>query len=159
MKIVFSMSTMFLCIACVIVIVFGIWILKNYFQDRTEYSIAIGVINSIQIQIMNVLYTTIAYKLNEFEGHRLETEFYNHLVVKRILFMVVNSFNSLYYIAFFQTYESNTLRLSALRIQLITLFFTAIIILNIVEIMVPKLPFLLKFCFCTFVDTQSTKQQ
>ena len=75
---------------------------------------------------MNALYTKLAYTLNAFEGHRLQQEYYDSLVIKRITFIIVNSFNSLFYIAFYDTkYENeqgdtDKLRLQALRIQLVT---------------------------------------
>ena len=79
--------------------------------------------------------------LNDWEGHRLHEEYYNQLVIKRISFIVINSFYSLFYIAFFdqrQEYtQDNTLRLEALRMQLVILFLMAIIYQNIMEIFCP----------------------
>lgn len=55
----------------------------------------------------------LALKLNEFEGHRLEQEFDDE-------------------------YWDEQDRLKALRAQLVTLFFTAIILQNSTELIVPK---------------------
>ena len=63
-------------------------------------TVGIGMINSVQIFVMNKIYTWLAYKLNEWEGHRLQQEYYNNLVIKRIIFIVFNLFYSLFYIAF-----------------------------------------------------------
>ena len=140
MKIIFSFSSVFFFIAIVIALVATIWILKNRWKSDFEYSVLIGVINSIEIQILNAIYTRLAVKLNNFENHRLQFDYYNALVAKRISFIVVNSFNSLFYIAFYEEgYKNNSERLQALRIQLLTLFCTAIVIQNTMELGIPAL--------------------
>ena len=129
---------MFLCICIVISSVGVIWILKNQWHDNLRNTIAIGIINALQIQITNELFTYLAVILNNFENHRLKLEYYNHLVIKRIVFIVINSFNSLFYIAFYAGgYKTDKDRLFALRIQLLTLFFTAIVFQNSWEILFP----------------------
>ena len=138
-KIIFSTSAIFICISTVVAAVVGLWMIKRLLGDSTEVSILIGVLNSIQIVIMNYIYDSLAIVLNEFEGHRLEQEYYNHLVIKRILFFVVNSFNSLIYIAFYRNYDKDKNRLIALRIQLVTLFITSIVVQNLMEVGLPKL--------------------
>ncbi len=132
LKVIFSLSTMVLCIAIVITIVGVIWMLKREWKNDPGYKMAIGIINAIQIRVFNFLYTKLAYALNDFEQHRLVEDYYNHLVIKRIIFMVVNSFNSLFYMAFYDdSYANNEDRLNSLRIQLFTLFITSIILLNL----------------------------
>eukprot|EP01083_Nonionella_stella_P045886 122964_1 len=140
-KIVFSLSTMVVCIGIVVTVVGEIWILKRRWSDCAEHKMAIGVINAIQIKIFNALYTKLSYVLNEFEQHRLQEDYVNHLVVKRIVFIFVNSFNSLFFMAFYDdSYANNEDRLDSLRIQLFTLFMTAIVLLNLVEVLVPNVP-------------------
>ena len=140
-KIVCSLSGVLVSMSCVIGAVLGIWFLKSAMRDSTELTYGVAFANSVQIQIMNKLYTYLAVYLNDFEGHRLEQEYYNHLVVKRILFFVVNSYNSLFYIAFFRTDSSfgnkNEKRLEAIRTQLIILFVTLTIFQNCWEIFFP----------------------
>ena len=140
-KIFCSLSGVFVSMACVIGAVLGIWFLKSAIGDSSELTYGVAFANSAQIQIMNKLYTYLAVYLNDFEGHRLEQEYYNHLVVKRILFFVVNSYNSLFYIAFFRPDadygNSNEKRLEAIRTQLIILFVTLTIFQNCWEILFP----------------------
>eukprot|EP00937_MAST-01D_sp_MAST-1D-sp2_P003828 g3828.t1 len=59
-----------------------------------------GVLNGVQIQIMNVVYRTIAIKLNKWENHRTDTEYENNLIAKTFLFQFVNSYASFFFIAF-----------------------------------------------------------
>lgn len=55
---------------------------------------------SILIAILNNLYLRTATKLNDWENHKLESSYQNHLVVKLIGFYFVNNFYSLFHIAF-----------------------------------------------------------
>jgi len=141
LRVTFSLSSMVLCISVVIVCVAGIWYLKRLWKNDPGYKMAVGIINSIQIQVFNFLYNKLAYALNEFEQHRLVEDYYNHLVIKRVIFMVVNSFNSLFYMAFYDdSYENNEQRLNSLRIQLITLFMVNVILMNALEVTIPQIP-------------------
>ncbi|RHY94480.1 hypothetical protein DYB37_006836 [Aphanomyces astaci] len=64
-------------------------------------SVPIGAtLNAVQIQVMNGIYGTIAVRLNNFENHRTETEYEDNLIAKTFLFQFVNSYASLFYIAF-----------------------------------------------------------
>lgn len=141
-KITCSLSTMLLCVAIVIATVFALFILRGSNRNNQPLTIGIGMINSLQIFIMNKIYTSLAYKLNEWEGHRLEQDYYNNLVIKRIIFIVFNSFYSLFYIAFFDDnpiYDTDRTRLMAVRTQLITLFLMALFLQNTLEILFPWL--------------------
>eukprot|EP01083_Nonionella_stella_P101854 289215_1 len=134
-----SFSSILLCIACVVSAVFGIWILKSKWGTSTMHAVSIGILNAVQIHIFNLLYTKLAIKLNDWEEHRKRSHEYDALVVKRILFIMVNSFNSLFYLALYASYPSNKVRLVAIRTQLITLFATAIVIQNFFEIVLPAI--------------------
>jgi len=51
---------------------------------------------------LNRVYRAVAQKLNDWENHRTHTQFYNNLLFKIFLFQFVNSYTSMYYIAFFK---------------------------------------------------------
>ncbi|ETO21883.1 hypothetical protein RFI_15316 [Reticulomyxa filosa] len=137
-KIMLSMSGIICCISGVIAAVVGVWTLKKRTTDN-KMSVLIGMLNAVQITIFNYLYVYLAFWLNELEGHRLEEEWYNHLVVKRVFFLIVNSFNSLFYLAFVEDFASKHECLKAVRIQLVTLFLSMIFIQNTMEVFVPKM--------------------
>lgn len=66
-------------------------------------------INAVQIMILNTVYSGMAQKLNNFENHRTDTEFEDHLIAKTFLFQFVNSYASLFYVAFIKTtFEGDT---------------------------------------------------
>eukprot|EP01083_Nonionella_stella_P083761 231663_1 len=139
-KITFSMSTMVLCVAIVVVIVATLFVLRGQNRDNQVLTVGIGMANAVQIFIMNKLYTWLAYKLNEWEGHRLQQDYYNNLVIKRIIFIVFNSFYSLFYIGFWDDnplYDDNEVRLEAIRTQLVTLFLMALFLQNTLEVLFP----------------------
>ncbi|KAK4884573.1 hypothetical protein RN001_000844 [Aquatica leii] len=56
---------------------------------------------AIVISLMDEAYLKIAVWLNDKENYRLETKYENHLIGKVALFQFVNSFLSLFYIAFY----------------------------------------------------------
>ena len=147
LKRVCSFTSLLFCLAIAISAVIALFILKNSITNDSTGALTIGtgVANAIWIQISNRVYTTLAIKLNEWEGHRLQQDYYNALVLKRIFFIVFNSFYSLFLIAFggdtFNNYESDTdpQRLNDLLTQLLTLFFSAIVINNSLELVFPLL--------------------
>ncbi|XP_013403517.1 anoctamin-10 [Lingula anatina] len=56
---------------------------------------------SVAIVVMNSIYRKIAKALNDFENHRLQSAYDNHLIIKLVLFDFVNCFVVLFYIAFY----------------------------------------------------------
>ncbi|GMF43157.1 unnamed protein product [Phytophthora fragariaefolia] len=81
--------------------------IKDYFGEKVGLYFAwlggLKLFNAIQIMIMNNVYSTIAEKLNRFENHRTDTEYEDHLIGKTFLFQFVNSYASLFYVAFIKT--------------------------------------------------------
>ncbi|XP_063222140.1 anoctamin-8 [Bacillus rossius redtenbacheri] len=56
---------------------------------------------AVVITILDEAYYKVACWLNDKENYRLDTKYENHLIVKVALFQFVNSFLSLFYIAFY----------------------------------------------------------
>jgi hypothetical protein len=88
------------------------------------------------------VYGKIAFKLTEYENHRTETMYENSLIAKTFLFKFVNSYNSMFYVAFLKKFDTGALAckpdcLSELRIQLATIFITQMVIGNFVELVIP----------------------
>jgi len=63
-------------------------------------AISAGMINALVIGLMNKLYEKVAHRLNAWENHRTLTEEEDFLIIKSFLFQFVNSYSSLFYIAF-----------------------------------------------------------
>jgi len=69
-------------------------------------SIIGGVVNAIVIIAFNVIWRKAADILTAWENHRTQTEYDDALTFKIFLFQFVNSYISLYYIAFFKSHNS-----------------------------------------------------
>lgn len=70
---------------------------------------AASTINAVQIMVLNNVYSGMATKLNNFENHRTDTEYEDHLIGKTFLFQFVNSYASLFYVGFIKTtFEGDT---------------------------------------------------
>ena len=64
----------------------------------------IGIANAIQIKIYNYIYKYVAKWLNDWENHEFPSEYSDSLITKLFLFQFINSYTSLYYIAFAKGY-------------------------------------------------------
>lgn len=89
---------------------------------------------------MNIIYGKVAALMNDWENHETETQYNDNLAVKLFLFKFVNSYSSLFYLAFVQPYNEGCPKDSScmhlLTVQLITIFITNLC-LNLVELGLP----------------------
>lgn len=99
-------------IAIVLCIVASIFVLRIYLTSSSMFvvggvatgSIIAGLANAVQIQVLNAIYGNVAIALNDYENHRTDTEYEDSLIAKTFIFQYVNSFSSLFYIAFVKPY-------------------------------------------------------
>ncbi|XP_066590008.1 anoctamin-10 isoform X2 [Prorops nasuta] len=115
-------------IAVCLLFVFIVMILSFQIQDwwdkgleSSGYGFCLSyvpkVLLAVVIALMDEAYFKVAVLLNDMENYRLDTEYENHLIYKVALFQFVNSFLSLFYIAFYlQDQERLTEQLAALLI-------------------------------------------
>ena len=68
-----------------------------------------GAINSLWISISNILFAELAKYLNHWENHRTQTEFEDALILKTFTFQFINSYTSLFYIAFIKVRSFSTI--------------------------------------------------
>ncbi|CAG9311621.1 unnamed protein product [Blepharisma stoltei] len=154
-------TTFMVCV--VLGMVASIMILRWELTDKLtlsglDYSGTVcSTLNAFQIQCFNMIYGKIAIKLNNLENHRTQSEYENSLVIKTYAFQFANSFNSLFYIAFFKTnWEGCIVKtgnhkerkigancMDELNTQLICLFVVAFL-KNILELGIPFIKFKLK---------------
>lgn len=141
-------------LTCVVVCVILIQYFKKYLTDcncvdmTNSFVAAIpSIINAIQIQIFNMIYQNVALALNEFENHKLLSQYENSLVFKIFAFSFVNTFNSLVIISFMSSLfpgiglcTNSTTGIDdcfdAVAVQMRTLFLTAFF-KNFLEITLP----------------------
>eukprot|EP00601_Ochromonadales_sp_CCMP2298_P007360 CAMPEP_0173208830 /NCGR_PEP_ID=MMETSP1141-20130122/22749_1 /TAXON_ID=483371 /ORGANISM="non described non described, Strain CCMP2298" /LENGTH=736 /DNA_ID=CAMNT_0014135355 /DNA_START=177 /DNA_END=2384 /DNA_ORIENTATION=+ len=110
-----SASTILLCIVAVLGIVAALIGLRLGLTASDALvvggvstgSIVAGVTNAVVIQVLNALYSSVAIRLTEYENHRTDTEYEDFLIGKTFVFQFINSFASLFYLAFLKPYLQN----------------------------------------------------
>ena len=106
-----------------------------------------GVVNAIQIKILNYVYRLVAKKLTDWENHETESNYVDSLTFKLFCFQFVNSYASLFYIAFVKGSTSQGCAdhdcMAELQTQLGSIFITNLF-LNIIEIGIPLVSIRLK---------------
>lgn len=63
-------------------------------------SIVPSVLDTVRIVVLGKIYDQVATKLTEFENHRTQTEFEDQLIIKLFLFQFINTYTTLFYVAF-----------------------------------------------------------
>ncbi|KAM9852605.1 anoctamin-10 [Aulostomus maculatus] len=111
------------------------WALMVYDQDPTFWTGILvfipSIIYAVVIEVMNLIYRYAAEFLTEWENHRLESSYQNHLVLKVLVFNFFNCFASLFYIAFVMQ------DMVLLRQSLATLLITSQILNQFMEAFLP----------------------
>jgi len=64
--------------------------------------ITAALINLFVIVVLNKVFEILAAYLNDWENHKTDTQYDDALIVKTFFFMFLNSYSSLFYIAFFK---------------------------------------------------------
>lgn len=108
---VYQSTMMILCLIMVVLGVIGsIFYMRIILSQSSNTSLAgtasiiASIVNAIQIQVLNMLYSYVAIGLNDYENHRTDTEYEDALIAKTFVFQFVNSFASLFYIAFIKPF-------------------------------------------------------
>ncbi|XP_064640001.1 anoctamin-10-like isoform X2 [Lineus longissimus] len=117
-----------------------------WFQDFTEaiyqkdpstansiLNLMPSVVYAVMIGVANAVYRPLAVMLNEWENHRLQSSYDNHLIVKLLLFYSANCFMSLFWIAFVRQ------NMEELRMTLMTLLIIQQLIGQVRESLIPFL--------------------
>mmetsp|Transcript_245 Transcript_245/g.266 ORF Transcript_245/g.266 Transcript_245/m.266 type:complete len:770 (-) Transcript_245:224-2533(-) len=135
LKQMISFSASSLVVGLVIIIVVEIFFYRNAYPSQ---KVVAGIVNAIQIQVFNIIYGKMAVKLTDWENHRTASEYEDALILKIFLFQFVNSYNTLFVLAFIQPYidKANQIEedyMSILGLQLAIIFFTGFA-MNAVEL-------------------------
>jgi len=86
----------------------GIFTLRSVLAAAAGNSVSVvvtAILNCVEIGVLNVVGNIMSHKLTDNENHRTPSDYENSLIVKNFLFKFVNSFSSLFYIAFFKQYD------------------------------------------------------
>ncbi|OMJ94983.1 hypothetical protein SteCoe_1675 [Stentor coeruleus] len=140
-----SYSFILTFILLVVAIVVSIFLFRAYILSVDEKWGAYlpGFLNAIQIRVMNLIYNHLAVYLNDWENHETDNAYNDHLAVKLFLFRFVNSYSSLFYLAFFEGSLCKHTCIVDLSNQLMVIFLTNMA-MNTVELGLPWLKTKLK---------------
>jgi hypothetical protein len=135
-------------VGLVVAAVTGLLIYKAILTTSKDSSSArtIGFLNAIQIKVFNYIYRYVARVLNNWENYETQSEYMNALVVKLFSFQFINSYISLFYIAFLKSHFEGCTEndcLYDLTIQLSSIYFINLG-LNLIELGLPVIKSKLK---------------
>eukprot|EP00042_Codosiga_hollandica_P018753 m.55709 g.55709 ORF g.55709 m.55709 type:complete len:749 (+) comp48907_c0_seq1:180-2426(+) len=107
----FSYSSLVLMICLVVISVVsvitfrvaGAVVFKDVKNAAFFFSIVPSILNAVSMKVLSYFYTKLAYRMTDYENHKTQTEYNDHLIIKLFAFQFVNAFAALYYIAFFRT--------------------------------------------------------
>jgi len=143
-RIMVSLSVMVVFLVALFGSVVAVVVLRYYVSkyDIDYGSTYVSVANALVIMIFNNIYGVIAEHMNEWENYKTDTEYENALIIKVFLFRFVNSYATLYYMAFVRPYEDESSGLSCadeecmvdLRSNLATIFLTQLTVSNAIEL-------------------------
>lgn len=110
-----SINVIGFLIIIVLCIVASIFVLRIYMTSSSAFvvggvatgSIIAGIVNAVQIQVLNAIYGSVAIALNDYENHRTDTQYEDALIAKTFIFQYVNSFSSLFYISFVKPFMAD----------------------------------------------------
>lgn len=138
---IISHSIVALFVGLVLAAVIALFLYRATLNPDSWGPTFVGILNAFQIKIFNFIYLYVAKMLNSWENHELPSEYSDNLTIKLFLFQFVNSYTSLFYIAFVKRdvegcEDDNCI--DELTLQLATIFITNLL-LNFVEILTPML--------------------
>lgn len=101
-KLSISASVITTVLGSLIAVIVGLFFLRveliDLWPDYGAY--AFGVLNALQIQVLSFVYPWLARLLTNYENQPTQTAYENSLIVKTVVFQIINSYFSLFYIAF-----------------------------------------------------------
>jgi hypothetical protein len=101
-RIALSLTAIMAFVLLVIGVITGIYLLRYFVQSSLGNitTIIAAVLNVIEILSLNFVYQHIAIKLTNQENHRTDTEYEDALIIKVFVFQFINSYASLFFLAF-----------------------------------------------------------
>eukprot|EP01038_Epipyxis_sp_PR26KG_P005759 gene5759-7950_t len=107
-----------------------------------------SIMNAVQIQVLNYIYSFLANALSERENHRTETQFEDSMITKIFWFQFINSYASFFFLAFIaeglgQCHENGCMPTLALNLGII--FGIRLASGNFFELFIPYITYQYKY--------------
>jgi len=95
---------MTLCVWLVVVVLMQ----RDQNPTNLELKVALGVANSVMIIVFDILYKFMSQFFNDWENHRTDQDYQDNMIAKSFVFRFVNSFASLFFLAFLRPMTNQT---------------------------------------------------
>lgn len=97
-----SLVTIMTMVLLVLGVISAIYVLKFSLKSNLGWLVSgiASLLNVTQIMIFNLLYQNMAIRLTDQENHRTDTDYENALILKVFVFQFINSYASLFFLAF-----------------------------------------------------------
>jgi len=100
---VYSFVTVFMTLCVVLVVV--VLMQRDKQPNNTYLKVGLGVANSVMIIIFDAIYKKVSQFGNDWENHRTDQDYQNNMIAKSFVFRFVNSFASLFFLAFVRPWQ------------------------------------------------------
>jgi hypothetical protein len=97
-----SLATIFTMVLLVLGVISAIYVLKFSLRSNLGWLVSgiASLLNVSQIMMFNLVYQHMAVRLTNQENHRTDTDYENALILKVFVFQFINSYASLFFLAF-----------------------------------------------------------
>ncbi len=97
-----SLVTILTMVFLVLGVISAIYVLKFSLKSNLGWMVSAiaSLLNVSQIMLFNLVYQNMAIRLTDQENHRTDTEYENALILKVFVFQFINSYASLFFLAF-----------------------------------------------------------
>lgn len=100
-KVLLSTTVMIVTGVILVFIIFGLFALRHIAHHSLGWHrLLFQLINSLVVESVNMAFSAVAKQLTDHENHRTDSEYESWYISKVVVFKFINSYISLYYIAF-----------------------------------------------------------
>ncbi|EGR27499.1 transmembrane protein 16k, putative [Ichthyophthirius multifiliis] len=95
-----SIPFLLILMACIVFIFLSVQEFKNKNPNTLANQTIAGVLQGVGIQVLNYIYVFVAKLFVEYENHKYDEQYERSIIYKIMAFKFINSYFSLYYVAF-----------------------------------------------------------
>lgn len=104
-KVLFSYSVLAVTLIVLFFMIMCLFAFRHLAAGQPGGRLIFMVANALVVEFLNMAFTAVARVMNDQENHRTDKDYEQHLLAKSVVFKFVNSYISLYYIAFFKKHS------------------------------------------------------
>ncbi|CEL93032.1 unnamed protein product [Vitrella brassicaformis CCMP3155] len=154
LSVLLSYAVITVTLVAMLIVMATVFVFRHLYHHEVPFGrITFMLLLAVVVDALNSIFSWVVKILNDRENYRTQTDYENALLAKTVVFKFVNSYAALYYIAFFKDH-STTFGLTMhcargdcmidLSWQLAAFFLYRLIASNFIELLWPKVVYLLK---------------